>query len=101
MAKKIVFEKAHLDMYEKLEKENDRLKREIYVMQSADYLVKQIAIFFGITTDQVLELRRRIQAVVDSMDGGFGNVWMEFRRGALFRLSHKLDGKPTTFKDGE
>lgn len=67
-----------------------------------DYIVEIVSEFLEITPDQALELRKRIKAVTDveDDDGGFGDVWMEFRRRKLFRMSHKLDGKPITFKDG-
>jgi hypothetical protein len=66
-------------------------------------IINIVAEFLEMTSEQALELRRRIKAVTDDSggDGGFGDVWIEFRRRKLFRMSHKLDGKPILFNKGE
>lgn len=66
----------------------------------SEQIVALVAEFLEVTGDQALELRRRIKAVTEeeNEDGGFGDVWMEFRRRKLFRMSHKIDGKPMFFK---
>lgn len=83
--------------------ENNLLNNQYNKKYDSSQIVEIVAKFLDITPEQALELRRRIKAVTDDCgeDGGFGDVWIEFRRRKLFRMSHKLDGKPILFNKGE
>lgn len=61
-------------------------------------IIDLVATWLGMMPDQVLELKKRLVAVRFDKEGGFGTVVVEYRKKAVFRIIHQIQGKPTVYK---
>jgi hypothetical protein len=59
-----------------------------------------VADWLGMTTEQALELKNRLE-ILKKDAGGFGSLRIDVKRWQVYRISHVVEGKPVVFNEGK